>query len=107
VLAGRKKNASLDPHLVVNASDWGSDRSLWSPYLPLMLAYPRLGWILHWTTPILQRDASAISTVATTLAKAAPIPKYDASAFSTPAGAGAGAREKGGWQALALALAGQ
>ena len=34
---------------------------------------------------MLQRDASAISTVATTLAKVAPVPHYDASASSTAA----------------------
>jgi len=43
---------------------------------------------------MLQRDASAMSTVATTLAKAAPMPHYDASSSTTAAGAGA--REKGG-----------
>ena len=89
----RNKNASLDPHLVVRASDWGSDRALWSPCLHLMLAYPRLSWILHCTTPMLQRDASAISTVGTTLAKAAPMPHYDASQSST---AGTCSRENGG-----------
>ena len=39
------------------------------------------------TTPMLQRDASAISTAATTLAKAAPNPKLEPSVFSTAAGA--------------------
>ena len=39
---------------------------------------------------MLQRDASAISTVATTLVKAAPMPKCDAMASSTAAEAGQG-----------------
>jgi len=51
-----------------------------------------LNTTLHYTN--VQHDASAISTAATTLAKAAPMPYYDASASSTAAGAGA--REKGG-----------
>ena len=39
---------------------------------------------------MLQRDAAAITTAAITLAKAAPMPQYDASASSTAAVAGRG-----------------